>query len=161
MKHKLTDREGFTLIELLAVTVVLILLGLILNAGFQMALKNYHDVTAVSEAQLLLSTAADAIADDLRYARDVDGGADPQYTSDSYGPGARFQVDPDGQLMNNNMKVLPEGAYRHNTYKIETCSITYADGIFTLKLKTQEAGGTIAAETELKIRCLNGGGTQP
>lgn len=84
---RLRDSGGFTLVELLAACVVLILLGLILSAGLSVAAKSYHDVTAESEAQLLLSTLADAVMDDLRFARDLElnGSELVSYTSDSYG----------------------------------------------------------------------------
>lgn len=71
MRRKLAGHEGLTLVELLAAVVILILLGLILNAGLQMAMTSYRAMIAQSETELLLSTLADILADDLRYAEDV------------------------------------------------------------------------------------------
>ena len=169
---RLRDRGGFTLVELLAACVVLILLGLILSAGLSAAAKSYHDVTAESEAQLLLSTLADAVMDDLRFARDLElnGNALVSYTSDSYGPGAKLTVADNGQLtagVAGEYAVLPPGAYRREKYRVAAES-TRADGalaveydkgagIFTLNLKIEEAAGRISAETVLAVRCLNPG----
>ena len=49
MKRKLRNNSGVTLVEMLAVTVILILLGLMLNTGLMMAVGSYHDLTAEAE----------------------------------------------------------------------------------------------------------------
>ena len=74
MRRKLAGQGGLTLVEVLAAAVILVLLGLIVNAGMQMALSSYRAMVAQSETGLLLSTLADTLADDLRYAEvTVDG----------------------------------------------------------------------------------------
>lgn len=111
MRKKLSSEAGFSLVELLAVTVILALLGLMLGTGLNMALTSYRTVVAQSEVELLLSTAIDALADDLRYAREYTDGSPVEitydgesytaeedvftYTSGSYGYNAYFTVDSD------------------------------------------------------------------
>ena len=68
MRKKLKSQRGLTLVETLCAVVILILLGLILNAGLQLSVRAYDDMTAETETELLLSTAADALADVLRFA---------------------------------------------------------------------------------------------
>ena len=51
MRRKLADESGFTLVELLAAVVILMLLGLILNSGLQMAVHSYQTMTAQSETE--------------------------------------------------------------------------------------------------------------
>lgn len=164
MRRKLRSEEGLTLVELLCTVVILTLLGLMLNTGLQMALRSYQDMTAQSEAQLLLSTLSDALADDLRYAREVNtdaGGNLNTYRSDSYGSGVSLKID-NGQVKANGKRVLPAGAYGNGAYKVvprdgsaNDLDVTYADGLFTVKLKVEQPNGTVSAETEFTVRCLN------
>lgn len=88
MKKKLNQQAGLTLIEMLVATAILILLTMMLGTGLSMTVNSYRKVVAQSEVDLLLSTAMDALADDLRFARDIkdDGGLDdsaPDDDSDS------------------------------------------------------------------------------
>lgn len=165
MRRKLAGREGLTLVELLAAVVILILLGLILNAGIQLAMDSYRTMIAQSETELLLSTLADTLADDLRYAEDVKviPGEDKlvdSYFSDSYGEKTRLWLD-DGRVYadgggNTGMRVLPDGAYGLNgRYEVDVMEIGYEDRVFTLTLSVKEKDGSIHAETELTVRCLN------
>ncbi len=162
MRRKLAGHEGLTLVELLAAVVILILLGLILNAGLQMAMTSYRAMIAQSETELLLSTLADILADDLRYAEDVAAreGMLDSYFSDSYGEGTGLRLE-NGKVYadgggNSGLRVLPDGAYGLNgRYEVDAMEIGYADRVFTLKLSVKEKDGDIHAETELTVRCLN------
>lgn len=158
MRRKLTDNRGLTLVESLCTVVILILLGLILNTGLNLAVKSYHDITADSETQLLLSTALSALSDELRYARSVqvDGGSRlKSYNSVNYGDSIAITYDS-GQILAGGMRLLPAGAYRNGLYEVEQLDITYAVPCFTLYLKVAEAEGTISAEATITVRCLDG-----
>lgn len=170
MRGKLFDRRGVTLVEMLCVSVILILLGLILNVGIQAAMDSYRTLVAESESELLLSTAVDALAADLRYARDVrteekDGKTMLSgYDSSFYGKNASLSLEG-GQIVadgpGGTMRVLPPGAYGNGAYEIEEMEITYDGVCFTVHLRAAKAGGDIGAETPaegVSIRCLNGGG---
>lgn len=181
MRKKLKDEAGFSLVELLAVTVVLMLLGLMLNTGLQMALNSYRTVVAQSEVELLLSTAVDALADDLRFAQDVTKTGDTvdsnfTYNSDSFGDEVRLAVDETtGQIMASGKRVLSTGVYGvkgadgKRAYQVAKMLITYNDNnTFTVYLKIESlADDSIFAETPnggVQVRCLNpndttGGGT--
>lgn len=157
MKRKLQTTDGTTLVELLCVTVVLVLLGLVLNTGLQMALKSYRDLTAEPEAQLLLSTAADALADDLRYARGIQTGADgtlDSYLSDSF-PGRISLELSEGQILAGGKRLLPAGAYGNGRYQFTQLDIRVAGSCLTVRLRVEEAGGSISAQAEFSVRCLN------
>lgn len=110
MRKKINSEAGFTLVEMLAAVVVMVLLALMVGVGIQMASNSYQTVVAKSEVELLVSTAIDAIADDLRYAREYVDGKPVKvtcasgtyetdstgvftYASDSYGYGTYFTVD--------------------------------------------------------------------
>lgn len=158
---KLRDGQGLTLVEMLCAVAILILLGLMLNTGLQMALRSYRDITAQSEVQLLLSTLADALADDLRYARDVEAGSGGEllnYSSDSYNNGgkASLSIGENGQVMAGGKRVLPSGAYGNGAYKVREMDITYKDSFFAVKLEIGQAEGDISAGAEFTVRCLSG-----
>lgn len=109
-----------------------------------------------------MSTLADILADDLRYAEDVAAreGMLDSYFSDSYGEGTRLRLE-NGKVYadgggNSGLRVLPDGAYGLNgRYEVDAMEIGYADRVFTLKLSVKEKDGDIHAETELTVRCLN------
>lgn len=163
MKRKLRSERGLTLVEMLCAVAVLMLLALMLNTGLQMAMGSYRDLTAQSEAQMLLSTLSDALADDLRYARNVEADADKKlikYDSDSYGSdphgvGDFLKIDS-GQVLANGKRVLPSGAYGNGAYKVQQMDVSYDSGFFKVELKVEQANGTVSAETEFTVRCLNG-----
>lgn len=174
MRKKLRDQSGVSLVEMLCATIILVLLGLLLNTGLQLAVKSYREIIAESETQLLLSTAIDTLADDLRYARDVETeegtNSLKSYRSDSYGTNAAISV-VDGQLMagppadsTKQKKVLPSAAYGKSggglaDYELSDLSITYQNRQFVIKLKVTAKGLThITAQTPeagVTVRCLN------
>ena len=160
MRKKLNSQSGLTLVELLAATVVLMLLGLILNTGLQMSMSTYRSITAQSELELLLSTAVDALADDLRYARNVTGaGTGFTYTSDSFGRGTSLTVDSDGQIKAGGKRLLSTGAYGlEGAYKVDAMDIQYAEPCFTIQLTVATQDGRISVSTPeegVTVRCLN------
>lgn len=177
MRKKLNSESGLTLVEMLCAVVILILLGLLLNTGLEMAVRSYRSLTALSEAELLLSTAVNAIADDLRYARNVtDEAGGVTYDSDSYGNGVRLDVDPaDGQIKAYQgtavdgkrvlKRVLSTGAY--GAYVVDGMKVAIlpkdppapTDEItFTIELTVKSKDGNVLAKTPVggvAVRCLN------
>ena len=139
MKKKLKGEAGFTLVEMLVVAAIMVLLGLMVGVGMKAAMRTYRSIVAQSEVELLLSTAVDALADDLRYARDVqsrtgtDLNCDFTYTSDSFfGEGVYLDLDS-GRIVackpsNNNKQFLSTGAYGSKTsfeeYQVTEMKIT-------------------------------------
>ena len=137
MRKKLRDTSGLTLVELLCGIVILVLLGLLVNAGIGVAAKSYRELTAAAETQLLLSTAADALASELA--------------------GGRHLLPPGWQSGDR----YEGGAYRGEAYKVRELDIQWdeTDGTFHISLKVVWTGDEgVGAETELTVRCLNGPG---
>lgn len=161
MARKWKDSRGLTLVEMLCAAAVLILLGLLLNTGLQMAVNTYRAIVAQSEVELLLSTAVDAISDDLRYARDVSGsGAGFTYTSDSFGADAALDLNSDGQIVakvgGEEKRLLSTGAYGLNgAYRVKDMNISYDAPNFTVEIKVVTEDETISAGTSVTVRCLN------
>ena len=166
MRRKLAGQEGLTLVEVLAAVVILVLLGLILNAGMQMAVNSYRVMIAQSETELLLSTAVNALADDLRCARDVSGsGTGFTYTSGSFGADAALGLNSDGQIVakvgGEEKRLLSTGAYGLNgAYQVKAMKISYTQPNFTIELTVETKDGAISARTPdggVTVRCLNPG----
>ena len=162
---KLRAQSGLTLIETLAAAVVLTILCLALNSGMNIAVHTYRSMIAESETQLLLSTAADALTQELRYAEPTQPDASPldTYNSASYGPGAKIVIDADGHLMVNDLPLLSSGVYGKN----DVYDLSFGDGglnydpstgLFNFTLRAEQAGLAFA-EQEFTVRCLNGGTT--
>ncbi len=164
LKKKLKRADGTTFVELLAASAILILLSLMLNTGFQLALRSYYKMTATAEAQLLLSTVADTISGELRYARDVTVKSGEEalldtYTSVFYGKYTKLELDDGGRLRvqaaGQPKALLSSGVYGENgVYSIRKLVITYAAPSFSVEVEVGD-GGEISASTELCVRCLN------
>lgn len=165
MREKLRDERGLTLVEMLCAAVILIILGLMVNTGLQMAVRSYQSAAAQSELQLLLSSLSNALADDLRYAREEivtgAGGTLVSYSSDSYGTNTSLGIGDNGQVMagteSGAKRVLPSAAYGNGAYEVKEMGITYeSEGFFHIELKVGQAEGAISAKTDFTVRCLNG-----
>lgn len=101
---KLRESKGMSMVEVLAATVVLVLLALVMDVGLKMNKESYIRITEQNEAELLLSTAVDAVYNELRSARDVYGdfSVSPvviKYKSFNYG-----ELDGSGNYINNILK---------------------------------------------------------
>lgn len=163
LRKKLASRSGVTLVELLAAVMVLTLLSLAVGAGMNLASRSYKTVTADAEGQLLLSTAAERLMDELRYASDVERTeAGVVYTSPSFGAGASVSAR-DGRLVvtvsGEAKQLLPAGVYGDGgVYGLELADGLDYDGqsgVFTFHLAVTD-DGEILAEGTFSVRCLNG-----
>ena len=165
MARKWKDSRGLTLVETLCAVAILVLLGLLVNTGLNLAMRGYRELTAQSELELLGSTLTSALADELRYAREVETEADGSVT--------RFHShrynypDPDmaytelkvenGKLYAGIYQMVPDGAYNHGAYELRPGAfrVTCADGLFRVSLTVQQAGGGLSRTVEFTVRCLN------
>lgn len=168
---KIKSEAGFTVVEMLAAVFVLVLLSLMVGAGMSMAMHAYETVVAQSEAELLLSTAVDALADDLRYAWNVKPDESLQwtnftYTSDSYssdssGHDVSLCVEKDNGKGKINAKSedgavqqvlsINAGAYgsskSYKEYSVDDMFIHYSQdkNTFTIHLKVTDGSGITAS----------------
>lgn len=168
MKKKLKDNGGLTLVEMLCVIPILMLLCLLANTGFNLAVDSLRERTAGSETQLLLSSLSNALADKLRYCV-VTYTIDEDTSVKTYNLSIGEVEVTDGKVTVGGKKLLFDGAYGNDgtygadtRYTVETAEVTAATGgprpVFTVKLKvrgTPEVTKHIEAETEFTVRCLN------
>lgn len=174
MRKKIKSEAGFGLVEMLAAVMVMVLLSLMVGAGIEVASNSYQSVVAQSEVELLVSTALDALADDLRYAQEVNKDASEKsalngtdkfsnftYNSDSFGKGVGLTLDK-GQIKANGKRVLSDGAYgaegsdETRAYQVTTMKIWYDSDTFEIDLTVQAKAHTdIQASGRVTVRCLN------
>jgi hypothetical protein len=146
---------------MLATVLILILLLLMLNTGVDLAGKSYRKMVSESETQVLLSTVTTALADELRYARDVrweqNTGQLKTYTSISYGHFTELSIGDKGQLVaNKTKKMLPTAVYGQGDYQVTKLEITYdaENSVFHMDVGISDGEG-IGAETTMDVQCLN------
>lgn len=184
MKKKLNEEAGLTLVEMLAATLIMVLLTMILGTGLQMTVNSYRKITAQAEVDLLLSTAIDALADELRFVWDVEGVDGDKngftYKSDSFEGVVKLTLDSDdkGQIIAERIyppgtededKAPPKlflstGAYGSvdsdgsRAYVVTKMEITphKDDGTFTIDLEVATADESIKAGETVTVRYLNG-----
>jgi len=86
---KLKDYKGFTLAETLLAVIILLLVSTIVATGMPAAKSAYEKIVVAANAQVLLSTGATALRDELGTAWDVkiedDGKTVTYYSSDTGG----------------------------------------------------------------------------
>ena len=174
MARKWKDSRGLTLVEMLCAVVILVLLGLLINTGLQLAVHSYQEVTAQEELELLAASLSDALADDLRYAKTpikaARGDTLLEYHSERYnisgttstklsiGKGEENGGKDKGQLYANDYRVLPSGAYGSGGAYIipeDGLKITYENGLFTVDLTVKQAAGDLFAKAHFTVRRLS------
>ena len=71
MLRKLNQKAGFTLAETLVTILILLMVSSIVAGGIPAATNAYYKAVDGANAQVLLSTAATALRDELGTARDI------------------------------------------------------------------------------------------
>lgn len=169
LRKKLKGQKGFSMVEMLACTVVLLLLAMVLNVGLQAALDSYHRMIAKSETQILVSTAIDALADELRYTQypenyecdlpNTGGGTPGENKTIELREGRIYvPVYDAGGNATETRRLLPGGPYGNGAYVISELKVTYDPdaGSFTIEITARETNGTISSSAVTSVRCLNG-----
>ena len=67
--RKLKNKKGFTLVEMLACVVTLLLIGMIVSTGMNLAMASLRETTFESDSQMFESTMNTYIGDILRHAK--------------------------------------------------------------------------------------------
>lgn len=171
MMVKLKGKRGMTFVEVLAAVAILSLLGLMIQTGISLALHSYDTMTQDAQTQLLLSTVADVISDELRFARDVrveakdpadaSSGEIVRYTSSTYGKNTSLAVNSDGHLcavadgVEKNM--IATGVYgtEYDRYQVVDLLVVYRKDAAVFDVSFGVEGQLGKAQAEFKIYCMN------
>lgn len=97
-KKKLKNRGGFTLAETLLAVAILLLVSAIVATGMPAAKNAYEKVVLASNAEVLLSTAASALRDELGTAWNVQERTNGGVTYFSASTGTRTELTIDGTI---------------------------------------------------------------
>ena len=102
MRKKLRGRGGFTLAETLLAVLILLMVSSIVASGIPVAKNAYEKVVLGSNAQLLLSTAASALRNEIGTAREaaVEDGGLTYFSGDTGAKSKLYTVD------NGNRKTI-------------------------------------------------------
>lgn len=159
---KFRSRRGMTLAETLTALAIFAILSAALVVGTTAAWKVYQKAVVAGEARTLQSTIAQALTDELRYARNIQVAADNTVTfdSDTFGVQVSVKTTDTGRLQigagEKFYDLLPERAYTKGL-KAEV-SVSYDNGFFevtlTVKHRLLPAEGRKITFT---VRALNSG----
>ncbi len=173
MLHKcgfrIRDCSGFTLAETLLVVLILLLVTVIVVTGIPAAKGAYERVVNSANAEVLLTTTAVRLRDELGMATDVvvslDGSA-VTYTN-AAGTPSRIYLDDgaEGIRQQEYVGMSDAAAYDHrlisaaasnkNLYVVYETAIEYSKGVITFKNRAVMNGGnTLAGLETLQIRVL-------
>ena len=138
-KKKVKNKKGFTLSELLVAMIILSLMTVLLVTGVNLASRSYRTVTDEGNAQVLVSTFASMLRNELSNANDVTESADG-YT---YKKGGSYYImslktDGKGQLLIGEPgyeEVLISPLTATNDLYVSIDSIDYSDTdkLFTIQ----------------------------
>ena len=158
MKHltrKLKSRGGMSLTELLAALAILALISLAIGAGTGAAVKVHNTSVQVSEASLLESTLTAAIADELRYATEIQPGENGTYRSAVFGAGTQLDADEDGRLtVKDNTPLVGSKTYAKGF--TADISYSYIETKKAFQVTLSISGDTLSRKNTFSVAPING-----
>ena len=131
--RKIKNKKGFTLIEMLACVVTLLLIGMIVSTGMNLATMSLRETTFESDSQMLESTLNMYIGDILRHATDV-------------------KEDATGVTFTNDAYYIDEGTLEIDLSKSEISGAGYL--VCTSQLDEEGSTGTLLANEGTYAGCL-------
>jgi prepilin-type N-terminal cleavage/methylation domain-containing protein len=148
---------GFTLVEMLCAVIVLLLVSALMAVGVQLATKAYSREITHSEAQVLLSTLRTTVSDELRYAGTTEvNGSTIKFFSQTYGEGAGFSVDENGQVLLKNNKLLSKNAYPYGIKaQVNLTAYDSTSRIFTVEITVNDSDGSPLGSSSFQVKKLN------
>lgn len=152
LKKKLSSKGGFTMAELLVSMAIMALVGLAVAVGISTAGRAYTEITMSSEASVLCATLSVEIADELRFARDIDTVSGVvTYTSPRFGTDVSVN-SADGRISIGTNPILSEGAYTNLNAE---AGVTY-NGNFMVTIEITNAGGKVLESSSFSVSPISG-----
>ena len=109
--RKLKGRGGFSLAECLVALLILSMMSMVACMGISVAAQERVKAITVANAQTVASTAAQAVADQIRYGQIIQ--VEDQaivLESSTYGAQVRLELDDQGRLMVRSLAAVPGGS---------------------------------------------------
>lgn len=155
-RQKLKSSKGFSLVEYLIAMLILALVSSAACVGISTALQTRNQSIAAANAQTVAATAAQAVADQVRYGQISAVDPDNKYielTSSTYGARVRLQLDGDGHLVAQS--VDSAGIAVGDPYALLGEMAYHGLAVDTLRFEKHETGGEL---DWVKISLSVGGG---
>ncbi len=163
--------SGFSLAETLVALLIVLMVSSILVAGLPAAFQAYSKVVDGANAQVLLSTGATRIRDELGFATDVylpsgststtvqgysQNGFYKQMTNEvDSGIIINMKPSPDSSATTEMYLIPPKASTDSLVLSFRTISYDETNDIFTVAgLEVKKGGNTLASLGELKIRAV-------
>ena len=120
---KIRSAKAFSMSEMLVATLILGLMTTAMASGISASIRIYHDSVTYSEKRMLLSTLAESISTELRYAKEAE--VEPvsntsnkyllqDYTSPNFGFDSKIEVSSDGRITVKGSDLVGDGVYSKN-----------------------------------------------
>lgn len=154
MKKKLSCRSGFSLSEMLMVVAILALVSAAGAAGASGVLASRNNMIQAADAEILGSTAAQVIADELRFGQNISiSGEYVHLDSTSFGEGIDLKLDG-GKLIAGGNQIL--GAKAYSGLLLDGLTFKEVDsGNVEVSLSVNRDGASLWSET-FTVVPLNG-----
>ena len=153
MKKKLSCRGGFSLSEMLMVVAILALVSAAGAAGASGVLASRNNMIQAADAEILGSTAAQVIADELRFGQNISISGDYVHLdSTSFGEGVDLKLDG-GKLTAGGNQILSAKAY--SGLQLDELTFTRDDSNVEIRLSVKRDGASLWSET-FTVVPLNG-----
>ena len=140
MKRKLLNKKGFSLAEMLIAITILLLATGIVTSGIPTAINAYHKVTDFANAQIMLTTTATSLRDELDLAREIEIDDDKSISYvDNNGYICKIYQDENGieVTKNSNNKtftqLLVSNSAASKSFYVTYDDVTYEDDVITFK----------------------------
>lgn len=155
MKKKLSCRGGFSLSEMLMVVAILALVSAAGAAGASGVLASRNNMIQAADAEILGSTAAQVIADELRFGQNISisgSGDSVHLDSTSFGEGVDLKLD-EGKLTAGGSQIL--GAKAYSGLQLDGLTFKVDSGNVEVSLSVNRDGASLWSET-FTVVPLNG-----
>lgn len=131
IKKKLASKRGFSLSEVLVTLAIMSLVGVAIGLGISAAGEAYNNITTGSNAEMLCTTLATELADELRFAEEIStGGNRLTFTSRRFGAGVSVSSD-EGRVQIGQNDILAEKAY---TGLDAQATVAFEGGVFSVEI---------------------------
>lgn len=166
----MSNNKGFTISEMLISLLVISLIVVILGGGIVVVQKTYKEINLKAEGEVLMSTAATKIIDEMRFAKKIEMSEVgfeaplPTFESDSYGGRIFFTSENDGIKINTidgqkipllTDKTMTSGLVPSVSYEFVEDKIKPKDSYFRVDIKIKSGNNDSYIKQRINVTPIN------